>query len=288
MPGGKPRGSQGAAGGGDETSRDTSVTDRSSRAMTEAIAGSIDHTTLDKLDVILSRVTSSLIDSFNSSIQQLVRAFTDNTQQKLDFQAREIFELNTRIDGLTTQMDGLRNENITLKASTTALELKLEQLAKQVDENDQHARLENLILQGIPADTAPQTENLYEKVPQLLNSLFPELRLTSSDISIVHRLPSSTAQATSTRPRPPPVIIRFTRKATRNYLLQHRKLLKGKSVAVSEHLTPTRSALLKQASVMVTQGRLSGAWTKDGKVLVKSTANRIFPVSSTQELNQVV
>jgi hypothetical protein len=185
-------------------------------------------------------------------------------------------------------MDGLRNENTTLKASTTALELKLEQLAKQVDENDQHARLENLILQGIPADTAPQTENLYEKVPQLLNSLFPELRLTSSDISIVHRLPSSTAQATSTRPRPPPVIIRFTRKATRNYLLQHRKLLKGKSVAVSEHLTPTRSALLKQASVMVTQGRLSGAWTKDGKVLVKSTANRIFPVSSTQELNQVV
>jgi hypothetical protein len=250
----------------------------------DPLSGVMDNSSLDKLDVILTRVTNTLIASFNTSLQQLVTVFTQNVQLKLDFQSNEIFNLNTRLDNLEKQNDSLKKDNDALVATIKSLETKHELLVRQVDDNDQHARLDNLILHGVPV-TGP-TEDLFESLPQLLNGFFPDLQLDKTEISVVHRLqatqnPSSSANQ---RPRPPAVIVRFTRKSTRNFLLQNRKQLKGKTLAVSEHLTTRRAALLKRASTLVTQGRLSAAWTKDGKLLVKSLSNQISSVFTDLDL----
>jgi hypothetical protein len=69
-------------------------------------------------------------------------------------------------------------------------------------------------------------------------------------------------------------------------LLQRRKQLKGKNVAIAEHLTTRRAALLKQANSVVASGKLLSAWSKDGKITVKSPTNRIAQITSEADFNQ--
>jgi hypothetical protein len=285
MPGGKVRGTP--ANAEDESMSACSQAASTSRDSVTQSNASMSDSMIDKMDAMLSRVTTALITSFNASIQQLVTAFTNNVQLKIDFQANEIFNLNARIDSVVKQNETLLKENASLSTSAKLLENKLASLAQSVDDNDQHARLENLIIHGVPSATDGATENLYDTLPQLLNSLIPEAHLEKSDISVVHRLQSS-ASTSAASPRPPAIIVRFTRKSVRNDLLLRRKQLKGKSVSISEHLTSRRAAMLKQASMLVTRGQLMAAWTKDGKVTVKTTSNRIIVISTESDLNQFV
>jgi hypothetical protein len=285
MPGGKVRGTP--ANAGDESMSACSQAASASRDSVIQSNASMSDSMIDKMDVMLSRVTTALITSFNTSIQQLVTAFTNNVQLKIDFQANEMFNLNARMDSVAKQNETLLKENASLSISVKLLENKLASLAQSVDDNDQHARLENLIIHGVPSATGGATENLYDTLPQLLNSLIPEAHLEKSDISVVHRLQSSASTSTAS-PRPPAIIVRFTRKSVRNDLLLRRKQLKGKSVSISEHLTSRRAAMLKQASTLVTRGQLMAAWTKDGKVTVKTTSNRIIVISTESDLNQFV
>jgi hypothetical protein len=262
----------------------------SQTALSQSRPGSASEIPYDRLEHMLTNLTSTLIEAFNSSQQLLVKTFCDSTQQKLDFQNNEIFNSAKRVDNLEKIIDSHKTQNETLKASVAALEKKLDYTSSQLDDLDQHGRLENLIIHGVPLPQSGETEDLYIKLPQVLNTLLPEVHLASADISVVHRLQaqSNSNIASASHPRPPSIIVRFTRKAIRQSLLQHRRQLKGKQVSIAEHLTAKRASLLKRASTLVSAGRLLSAWSKDGKIVVKTISNHFVTITKEAELDKFV
>jgi hypothetical protein len=97
----------------------------------------------------------------------------------------------------------------------------------------------------------------------------PSITLMDTDISTAHRigkqLPADGSPGTV---RTQPIVVRFTRRSTRNDVLAARKELKGKKIAVTEQLTPNRSQLLKKATELMNNEKVLGAWSHDGKILV--------------------
>jgi len=119
--------------------------------------------------------------------------------------------------------------------------------------------------------------------PLEISNLMPAVNLSPSDISVIHRLPSSSPAnltASSGRQKPPPVIMKLVRRQSKHSLMSNRKLLKGKQIVISEHLSPSRAALLKRASLLVSNSKLQSAWSHDGKILIKTLANRTLQILS--------
>src|SRR3989442_172767 len=108
--------------------------------------------------------------------------------------------------------------------------------------------------------------------------------IESSDISILHRI--SRPQSTSNSSRPRPVVVKFTRKSMRNDVLHHRKELKGKNISITEQLTSPRSSALKKANDLVISGKLSAAWSQDGRILIKAHDNLMRQIASISDLAQ--
>jgi len=151
-------------------------------------------------------------------------------------------------------------------------------------------RSDSVLLHGLPLPQPGQSEDLYTIIPDTLNRLIPMVHFSGEQISVAHRLPSAnqlqSGSAVSSAQKPPPVVIRFTRKATRVALMANRRQLKGKSIVLTDHLTPVRSALLKKASALVIAHKISSAWSQDGKVLVKNNQNRTVPIVCDADLGQ--
>jgi hypothetical protein len=68
--------------------------------------------------------------------------------------------------------------------------------------------------------------------------------------------------------------------------MSNRRQLKGKTLVITDHLTPARAALLKKASALVAGQKIMSAWSQDGKILVKNSQNRTITITSEEDLRQ--
>jgi hypothetical protein len=248
---------------------------------------------LDRMELMFSRITKSITESFALSIDRLVGAIDEKLSVKIDSQATEIFNLHHRIDQLEKRTVDLERINQDQISKLNDLKSANEKLTLALDSADQYSRAESLIVHGIPLPTNGATENLYTSIPATLNPLIPGINLIPEMISVAHRLPSTTqssatlAGSSSTRPlRPPPVVFRLTRRLIRSEIMAGRRHLKGTSVVITDHLTPARATLLKKANVLATNGKILSAWSQDGKILVKNLHNRTVTVLSDSDLQQ--
>ena len=85
------------------------------------------------------------------------------------------------------------------------------------------------------------------------------------------------------------IIAKFTSYRARKRMMKNRKNLKGSElnvVFINEDLTRNRSSMLYEARLLVKQKqpKLHGAWSSDGKILIKDLSGKIHKISSTQEL----
>jgi hypothetical protein len=221
----------------------------------------------------------------------LVNALDAKLTTKIDAQASELFTVNQKIDSLTKRLSDMSTANRSLTDDIERLSREKADLQLSLETLEQYTRNDSLLIHGValPPSGAPP-ENLYHEIPDLLNRLIPAVQLTSSMISVAHRLPSANTPsngASSLRtPRPPPIVVRFTHKSTRIALIANRKLLKGKTVVLTEHLTPSRAALLKKANALVTSQKLTSAWSQDGKILVRTASNRTVHILKEDDLAQ--
>jgi hypothetical protein len=248
----------------------------------------LDDPSMDRLEVILTKVVRSMVESFNSSILQLSKMFEDKLQNKLDFQTSELFTLNTEIDVLTRTVEALKTENTDLRLELSRQAVGVKESRNASEELEQYTKNQNLLIHGVPLPANGQNEDLYQLIPNLLNSNMPGQSLSPEMISIAHRLSSARTSAPngSTNPHPPPIIVRFIRRVTRDGLLANRKLLKGKRITLTEHLTTGRSQLLKKASALATARKIDSAWSKDGKIIIKTLQHRFVTVTDDSALDQ--
>jgi hypothetical protein len=249
-----------------------------------------DDFTMDRVEQMFGRLTKMVTDSFSACITHLTSALDDKFNTKIEAQASEIFSLSSRIDQMDRRINDLTNSNRDLSAKVLELANDKAQLQLSIDNLEQYSRSDSILIHGFPLPAGGAQENLYTEIPSILNNLIPSVNLTPDMISVTHRLPSQAhpnSASTSNQPsKPPPIVVRFARKATRIALLANRRHLKGKSIVLTEHLTPARAALLKKATALVNTQKLSSAWTQDGKVLVKTAANRTVHVLHEDDLRQ--
>ena len=247
--------------------------------------------TIDRFESMLSRVTAAMADSFNRCIEKLIVSLDQKLSQRLDVQSGEIFQLSKRLDSMDKRNSDLLHENTLLKETVKQLTLQVEKSVDAADELEQHSRNDNLLLHGValPADGSREGE-LGEFVVGLLNRHFPDANITRADISIAHRNgsshPGTVDQTSAVRIRPPPILIRFTRKCVRSSLLNARRTLKGKNISITEQLTTRRAQLLKKANELATSKKIESAWSHDGRILVKTRLNRTVRIHAETDLIQ--
>ena len=247
----------------------------------------IDDSNLDRIESMFTRLTKLMADSFNASVKELVVAIEHKLDVKIEAQGTEIFSLNQRITLLESKLESLTSVNATLTEKLNMLSCEQAVLHSSIDNLDQYSRVDSVLIHGVPTPQSGQSENLYITVPALLNTLLPAVKQTSESISVIHRLPTTAGHAAAASTNtPPPVIMKLISRQTKSALMTNRKLLKGKQVVITDHLTPARSALLKKATTMASSGSIQSAWSQDGRILVRSLQNRTVQFSTENDLRQ--
>lgn len=264
------------------------------KASTAADISSDNDDVLDKFELMLTRVTKTLSETFNSCVEKLIVSLDQKLSVKLDVQSNELFEANKRIDALEKKLNNAELDNAALRDSLKGLNARIDSANSVNDDLEQYMRGDNLLLHGVPLPADGSKEgDVSQLVVDVLNTNLSGVSLKKEHISTAHRIAAnrqvsssnaSSNAASSSTSRPPAIIIRFCQRDMRNNLIQNRRQLKGKSVSLTEQLTPRRAQLLKKANDLVSRRIVQSAWSHDGKILVKSFNNRTLLISSDLDL----
>ena len=255
---------------------------------TSASPLSLDDNNMEKTEAMFSRLTKLMADTFSTSMKQMIDVLEGKFTTLVNIQGSEVFSISARIDTLERKLETSLTSNAALSSQIRSLESENAALRTAVENLDQYSRADNLIIQGVPLPPPGQEENLYEEVPSILNKLIPGVDLRPGSFSVIHRLPTPTSAGmpSTMGSKPPAIVMKFVRRHTRQLLLAKRRLLKGKQIVLSEHLSPSRAALLKKASLMVANNKLTSSWSQDGKVLIKTLQNRTVQIFADVDLDQ--
>ena len=112
----------------------------------------------------------------------------------------------------------LRSENARLQQRVGSLETKVALVENDMENLKQYLRRDMLEIHGIPVTTGENTNNIVKKVASLIE---PDFELADQEISISHRLPAAEGYI-------PPIIVKFTRRDTRNKIYSQKRNLSSK------------------------------------------------------------
>lgn len=198
------------------------------------------------------------IDDLRREIRAEMRGLKESVKYSSD--------IYDEVKAITAELKGLRKEVKQLTESNRNLQVENKALTLKVDELEQYQRANNLEVKGVPLEGDPS--EIVKKLCEVLGE--PVL---DSDIDICHRVP--TAKDTEKN-----IIVRFTRRTTRNAVLAKAKKKRTdtsalgftnvrRPVYVNEHLTRQKKQLLGAA---VARKRVTGwkyVWTSGGKVYAR-------------------
>jgi len=233
----------------------------------------------------LACITASFTTSFNACIDRIIDAVDKKLNQRIDSQASEMFDLNKRCERLEKANRDFAAENANLRDTVKNMSNKCDTLAQSVDDLEQYSKGSNLLVHGIPvvADSESNEPDLSSRVIDYINNNLG-VEISNENICALHRLQRGghTAQANSGPVgKTPPILIQLSNRKVRNLMLSKRKLLKGKKVLLTEHLTFKRTQLVRKVNDLVNAKKLLSSWTHEGRVLAKNLNNEIFIVTTT-------
>jgi hypothetical protein len=242
------------------------------------------------------------ISGLKTDLQQMLNLKLGTVEEKISQKLEvSLTTIRNDISDIKTtfqeSIDTLKNENDALKTRCKNLEenlvkssSELHELKSHIRDLQQYSRLNNLEIVGVPLTKNEDVYALLEKVASTIN--VPWLR---NEISVAHRLPSSQ------KDRHPNIVVRFISRSTRAAWLSAAKQKKGLDavhlssafkptpVYINEHLTSHSKAVLSSAKRMVREQQLAFAWVKEGRVLVRVTADaRPRRVSEVGDLERLV
>ena len=181
--------------------------------------------------------------------------------------------MNENMNQLNSEITRLTSENISLKGRV----IKLEQA---LDDAEQYSRRNCLRISKFPEQADESTDEIVLKIADTLN-----VNISSADINRSHRIGKP-------GPKVRDVIVKFATYRARERLYKQRAGLKQsdlKGIFINEDLTKLRSKLLYDARTLVKSQPpcLQGAWSTDGRILVKDLRGKVHRVSSHDELDVV-
>lgn len=221
----------------------------------------------------------TVIDMFKNIQRELTESRATSTasftkiEKSMEAVNTSLAVINSRLTALEDDNKKLSKKCVKLEANEVKLESRVTTLEREIVDLQQYSRNKNLEIRGVPMTT---NENVYTVLGRLAQSL--EVQFGVNDISTAHRLASPRDSRYS-----PSIIVQFvSRDVRRRWLIAAKKKrpqttdlsasLRPGPVFVGEHLTKHNKDLLKMAKSYVKEGRLTYAWTRDGKVFVRKTS----------------
>lgn len=204
----------------------------------------------------------------------------------------DIFDLQQNNDRLQKEVADAKKREVKLISDLQEAKYLAQLVDSKVNDLALYSRRNNLRIYGIQEESKrgdsnrqeqPQLETSQEceqKVLQLFKAQL-KLNIRREDIEAVHRL----GRRQEGRKTPRGIIVRFVSRRTRDDVIFKRRNLRGTGVVVVEDLTPTAHFLLHKVKE---DPLCDQAWTKYGKVLMKTTRGKIVAIQSLAELSDTV
>lgn len=163
---------------------------------------------------------------------------------------------------LQNEVKVLRKSDIENKATIDILKLRIEELEKRQNYQEDYQRRNNLRFTGIQEHSGGET---WEETAETISKLLEEkLQLPKMKLERAHR-----TGPTSSSPRT--IVARFERFGDREAVLRNARKLKGTRIYVNEDLCPASQELKKSQFPLLKQAREAGkiAYFRHTKLIVK-------------------
>lgn len=177
---------------------------------------------------------------------------------------------------MKAERDSMIAESKALKATNDELRDSNISLTKQVAQQEQYSRMNNVEIRGVP-----NAED--ESLPQLLADIASKVKctITPSDIDIVHRVPTPNSPTANN------IIIRFVSRDKRNDFQKKAKKARLTSkdlgmgteatpVLFNDHLTPRNKTLFSEALKLKKAKQWQFLWTDQGVIKVRKEPTSKF------------
>ena len=219
-----------------------------------------DHTFLKN---IVKETILELKDTILSSVINRLEIVEGEIHEK----ALENTELKNEVEKLTKVIEEKEKETETLKTSLkNNAEKESQRINKVLNDHEQYSRRNNVRITRVPGDHSDEQslETTY-KVLDILNANM-DLDLTPQNIDIAHRLgPYKYGRNRN-------VIVKFVHRQVTHMVLNKRKMLKGKGIAIFEDLTQLNNLVLASTRKKLPDV-VERSWYRNGCIFVKSKAD---------------
>ena len=233
--------------------------------------------------------TEDLKKLIREAVKEAVAEALQQVNSRLDQLDTTISILRLDLDTRTRTVSLIQDENRELRA-------KMSELEKKIDSVEQYSKRDNLLFVGLStnaasvvgADAMAETSTtLTETVLKITNDVL-KVPITKDDISIVHRIPKKNASGSASTS---PVVIRFTKRSTRDAVYNARFELKGKNIGyplfINEDLTSVNQKIFSCLHKKFKDKKIQGVWTTNCKVLCKRNNGNVLHVTSIVEANTI-
>ncbi len=243
------------------TSKDVSVKD-----MTTTFLSVLDN------DEVIAKLGSILAASINLILDE-----------KITPMVKKLENVITENKALHTRISNVELENGKLKQLSDGLQTSLDTMATRVNQLEQTARGNNIIITGIAESFAERAdENAAVQdgaTPQqasredTINSVCKVIHdacnvdVTPNDLRSAHRLRSK-------RPGPRPILVTFNSLSLRTSVVNARRpkqqlKFRGSNIYINDHLTKLNADLAHNARQLVKSRDSYSTWVREGQVFVK-------------------
>lgn len=246
------------------------------------------------------KILEEILDVKLSPLKATIKEFTDKMadfRKFIDEANKKYEETNTRMSGIEKVFSTITTENKALNNTILQLEGQITNLKKTCNELKQYSRRECLEIHGIPLppkerDIKENTNELVLKIGDMMGvSVRPE------DISVSHRIPTS--QKYQGRRSAPAIIVKFTRRDTKEMFYRRRKELRGLTtkdlgfsddniIFINDSLTEVNKELFKATLKVKKDHSYDHIWTSNGRIyLRKDRDSSAILIKNQEELNKL-
>ena len=244
---------------------------------------------LKKLDEMEEQMSDLKTD--NKSLCSQLEEITDDNK-RIEKQLREIKADNKT---LLSRMGLIEKDVKQKEIEINGLKTKVSKLEERLDDQEQYSKRENILIQGLkvvkPYNRVMRSDEDKDSASEGATADPPEddwstrdktimrknitkfakdklkLELDSKDIVDIHTLSSRDDDSKGT------VIVRFSNRLARDRFYQARidqkQKLIDERIYLNEHLTPKNAALFRQARILRKEHKVTHAWTKNCRILVR-------------------
>ncbi|KAK7102729.1 hypothetical protein V1264_020910 [Littorina saxatilis] len=239
------------------------------------------------------------------------RKVMESMKDTLDQLRGEVFELKTENDKLQKEVSESKKREEHMKSELGETRTLAHHTEERLNELDLYVRRNNLRIYGLsegvesgglnggssPSEQTrqgngsgsgrqgnrdgqqlpEQQSECEKKVLALFNNKL-SVKVSPEDIEAVHRL----GRLQRDRSTPRGTIVRFVSRRIRDQILFNRRGLKGSGVVIVEDLTQTTQYLFHKVKE---DAICEKAWTKNGKVIMKTKKGKVVYIRSLSELN---